>query len=531
MRAAHNKLRYWIPIIVLLLTTLAQAPHVYAQPPEPPLDPEEEWYPPIPTKEVPAPYMCTVVGSTPTHPGRLVAWFENERYVKTYAFYKHNQIFLVISSPTSDFFLFIYEYYPPGTVPKGHWLTWNWRIRAGGVIRIGPFLPEPLEPEGVHTWKIWLWDVINSRWYVTIIRFDYRERPPTEGTIMDIYVPSTMKPGESYQITVEVKNTGIAGSTFRVQVTADGATVSPSHQLIDLGPGELREVSFSIIPNVPGTMTVRISLISEAERKTLDERTRIVQVIVSLPSIRTDIKIPTLVAVGRSALIDVSIVNEGEGTARNIVISVTNTEDCEVRPKTISIGSLIPGQSTEASLTIIPLAEEGSISIEINYQDEVGKSHRISRTISISAVLPRAEIVGLRIPEEIMESEEKDIEIIILNPSKVETDVKLMLKPGPGLTVFPSERSLTLEPGEETAVMFSISGEAGDRKLRITLIAGERIMEDKFVRIKISPKPMIMSPIIAVAIAGAACIAIIIIAGLRMRRKKFKKPTVIKSNS
>ena len=51
--------------------------------------------------------------------------------------------------------VYIYEYYPSGSVMSGRWIAYKWQIKGSGVWQIGPFTPAENEPAGEHVYRIW----------------------------------------------------------------------------------------------------------------------------------------------------------------------------------------------------------------------------------------------------------------------------------------------------------------------------------------------------------------------------------------
>jgi hypothetical protein len=95
-------------------------------------------------------------------------------------FYGDEIIYLHLSTNASSARFAIYEWYPSGTTPQGHWLRWG-NLSGPGIYEFGPFFPEAYEPEGIHSWEIWLLDLGTGELEDVVERFDYqREVPPTD---------------------------------------------------------------------------------------------------------------------------------------------------------------------------------------------------------------------------------------------------------------------------------------------------------------------------------------------------------------
>ena len=99
-------------------------------------------------------------------------------------FYGDEIIYLHLCTNASNARFAIYEWYPPGSTPTGHWLIWG-KFSGPGIYEFGPFRPEVYEPEGIHSWEIWLLDLGTGELKDVVERFDYQREPPPTDTDND----------------------------------------------------------------------------------------------------------------------------------------------------------------------------------------------------------------------------------------------------------------------------------------------------------------------------------------------------------
>jgi hypothetical protein len=62
----------------------------------------------------------------------------------------------------ADGWVYIYEYFPQGSVPQGRWITYKWQLPESGIWRFGPFVPDAGEAEGQYAYRIWFYS--NGQW-------------------------------------------------------------------------------------------------------------------------------------------------------------------------------------------------------------------------------------------------------------------------------------------------------------------------------------------------------------------------------
>jgi hypothetical protein len=101
---------------------------------------------------------------------------------------------------------YLYEYYPPGNVPQGHWLIYRSRIANGGTWTIGPFYAEALEPEGQHVWRMWFWG--GGSWAEYLVRWNYYSREEQKFPVISSFTasPGKIQNGDSVTLSWSVNN-------------------------------------------------------------------------------------------------------------------------------------------------------------------------------------------------------------------------------------------------------------------------------------------------------------------------------------
>jgi hypothetical protein len=179
-------------LIALLVTILAfsvaitEISPVQAQDnPVPPLSPDESWQPPDEAgQSIEPPVQVETYSQTSSNlqispplsiePG-IPSSIVNAYLVNSYGqiltnLYGNEAIYLVVSFNGPGYF-YLWEYYPYGTSPYGHWLCYRWYRQHAGVWRIGPFAAESLDPAGRYIWKMWFFS--GSSWSTRSLNFNY----------------------------------------------------------------------------------------------------------------------------------------------------------------------------------------------------------------------------------------------------------------------------------------------------------------------------------------------------------------------
>jgi len=192
-------------IVGLLLVSVLLTQTVLAQDELPPADPSEPWFPSLEGTQNIALYQISVTSSGGGGP--FAAYFTDTSLTPKTEFCGSQAFYLFIVLDHSAI-LWIAEYYPPGSSPDRHMILIRWLIPNPGMWMFGPFVPEILEPEGLHSWRIRTWDLTRGTWGVdNLARFDYkRSCVNTVPTATTINAPSRVSAGSSVPISTTVKD-------------------------------------------------------------------------------------------------------------------------------------------------------------------------------------------------------------------------------------------------------------------------------------------------------------------------------------
>jgi len=228
--------RFLTILIIGLVTVLIFARPVFSQqsePPQPPSDPSAPWNPPSPsgTGNSGGPYQFLIV---PGGGGAAAAWMTDYAYNKKDVFKGSETMYLWVVSPFSCYWLWWYEYYPPGNLPQGRWMwpyVWYGPTNGAGTYVIGPISPEPNEPRGLHSERIWLMDCASLQFTDTIARWTYQVDPSVTSVTSAISLSQTQTtPGQTVSVSASLSPIP-TGGTLSISVSQNGAlptTISSS---------------------------------------------------------------------------------------------------------------------------------------------------------------------------------------------------------------------------------------------------------------------------------------------------------------
>jgi len=209
-----------------MFAALASASVANVRAQEPP-GPDEPWFPPEPS--VIGGYGGPVIippSPGPT-PGAVAAWMTDYQFNRRDHFSGSESMYLFLSTPFTRYILCWYEYYPPGNIPRGHWIT-RWVGFFSGTVAFGPFPPEPNEPYGLHVERLWLVDVPTRRRAEALVRW-YYDPPKIDDiiTTVSIFVSTVeAKPGQQITITASLAPLP-SGGTLTVQMNSGGGAWVP----------------------------------------------------------------------------------------------------------------------------------------------------------------------------------------------------------------------------------------------------------------------------------------------------------------
>jgi hypothetical protein len=250
-----KKILIALPVIALsLLANIAISPAQAEDYPSPPSSPDESWQPPYEGGELIEPPVNVETYSqgssnlqiappqtvAPSMPSSIVnAFLVDSRGWPLTNLYQNQLCYLIISVNGPGYF-YLWEYYPPGTTPYGHWLCYRWYRPHAGVWRIGPFAAQPFDPAGRYVWNMWF--LSNYSWSTRSLSFNYHSGyyPPMPGPIPEpVYPPainsfsankSSIEEGETTTLTWNTTNaSSVIISPGVGSVAASGSTtVTPT---------------------------------------------------------------------------------------------------------------------------------------------------------------------------------------------------------------------------------------------------------------------------------------------------------------
>jgi hypothetical protein len=234
--------------------------------PIPPVSPEESWQPPDEMGQSVAPpvpaelYNQATSGTQiappspviPGAPGSIVTAYLVDRYGRTVTnLYGNEGIYLIVSCNGPGYF-YLWEYYPYGHSPYGHWLCYRWERPYAGIWRIGPFVAQSFDPIGRYTWKLWF--LSGHSWSTRSLSFNYiRGYYPTDiaGIApVPVYNPASISSFSASKSTIETGETVVLSWT-----TSNAASVN-----ISPGVGTVAATgSTTITPTSTTTYTLTVS--------------------------------------------------------------------------------------------------------------------------------------------------------------------------------------------------------------------------------------------------------------------------------
>jgi hypothetical protein len=234
-------------LIALLVTILAFSVSITAIPPVlaqdnpvPPASPDESWQPPDeagqsvePPVQV-EPYSQTSsslqIAPPPSVEPGIPSSIVNAYLVDSYGqimtnLYSNEAVYLVVSFNGPGYF-YLWEYYPYGNSPYGHWLCYRWYRPYAGVWRIGPFVAQSFDPAGRYTWRMWF--LSGYSWSARLLSFNYiRGYYPPDipyPTPASVYNPPSISSFSANKSSIETGETAILTWTT---TNASSATISP----------------------------------------------------------------------------------------------------------------------------------------------------------------------------------------------------------------------------------------------------------------------------------------------------------------
>jgi hypothetical protein len=229
-----------VPILAFSVAISGISPVRADDNPVPPLSPEESWQPPDETGQSIEPpvqvekYSQTTLGLQiaplpsiePGVPSSIVNAYLIDRFGQTVTnMYGNEAIYLVVSCNGPGYF-YLWEYYPYGASPYGHWLCYKWYRPSAGIWRIGPFVAQSFDPAGRYTWRMWF--LSGYSWSTRLLNFNYTRGyyPPDIPDLRPtpVYNPPSISSFSSSKSTIEVGETVVLTWTT---ANASSVTISP----------------------------------------------------------------------------------------------------------------------------------------------------------------------------------------------------------------------------------------------------------------------------------------------------------------
>lgn len=182
---------------------------------------DEPWFPPSEFSPggLPSGILFYDIAEFSVAPGTsFTARFEDS-YGRTRDRFCESDLIYFVFYTSCQGWLFIVEYYPPGSVPDRHWLIYGLWIPAG-YWKLGPFIAEPTEPEGLHSWRVFFWCPPNL--IDQIYRFTFERTPNVIQTSCFLTVtPDRVYPGHLASISASI-TPSVPGGTLTISVSVDG---------------------------------------------------------------------------------------------------------------------------------------------------------------------------------------------------------------------------------------------------------------------------------------------------------------------
>ncbi|RPJ62415.1 MAG: hypothetical protein EHM12_04475, partial [Dehalococcoidia bacterium] len=158
--------------VLVLILAVASAVSIFS-PVEaqagPPSNPDATWQPPEEGTESIAPsvgvetynqdypnlQLVPVPGTQTGLPGTIVSAYLVNSYGQVLSTLRGNETCYLVVSLNGPGYFYLWEYYPSGSVPYGHWLVYKWYRPSAGIWRIGPFQAGAWDSNGRYVWKLW----------------------------------------------------------------------------------------------------------------------------------------------------------------------------------------------------------------------------------------------------------------------------------------------------------------------------------------------------------------------------------------
>lgn len=162
------------------------------------------------------------IGTVKPGPGLIFIAKIIDAYGNEKGTFSESDLIYFVFYTNSPGWLFIVEYYPPGSIPDRHWLMYGLSVPSSGYWLIGPFIAEATEPEGLHTWRAFYSSL--GTLADNIYRWTFERTPNVIPTSCNIAV-SAQKVNIHTPVSVTVSVTPLPqGGLLTISVSTDGTT-------------------------------------------------------------------------------------------------------------------------------------------------------------------------------------------------------------------------------------------------------------------------------------------------------------------
>ena len=187
-----------------------------------------------------------------------------------------NEVCYLVVSFNGPGYFYLWEYYPSGSTPYGHWQCYKWYRPYAGVWRIGPFAAESWDPTGQYVWKMWF--LSGFSWTTRTLSFNYTGGyypPDIPGpTPQPIYPPvinsfsanmSSIDSGQTAILTWTTTNTsavtispgvGTVAASGSTTVTPNATTTYTLTATGNSGSPASSSTTITVMPRIPPAISV-----------------------------------------------------------------------------------------------------------------------------------------------------------------------------------------------------------------------------------------------------------------------------------
>ena len=294
--------RILIPVLVLIMAVTSAVTlfsPVEAQS-SPPSNPDASWQPPeegtesiAPSVKVEAynqafPNLQLVPSpSVPVGlPGSIVNAYLVNSYGQVLSTLRGNETCYLVVSLNGPGYFYLWEYYPPGSLPYGHWLAYRWYRASAGIWTIGPFQAGAWDSNGRYVWKMWYQS--GSYFSTRSLSFSYtRGYYVPDPAPQPIYPPvinsftsniSTIDLGQTATLTWTTSNASSVTITpgIGAVATSGSTTVSPGYSTTYIltatgnsGSPVTSSTVINVAPRIPPTLSSSQATIQSGQSATL----------------------------------------------------------------------------------------------------------------------------------------------------------------------------------------------------------------------------------------------------------------------